>query len=166
MKALTNHVLRDHVLIGGIAAIIASPALGAWGSFWFWTATVLVDIDHYLHFLLATRFKAVGVKAMFRFHHELFERRNMPDFMILEVFHTLEFIALFGILAFNYFGLLRPVFWGIVFHMIVDFVHLSRYGILHKRPHSFIEYGWRRRRVLELGRDPDYPVKEAVRAMR
>jgi len=164
LKALTNHVFRDHVLIGGIFALFLMPWLGKTGSFLFWMSTVFVDLDHYIHYLSCTGLKHPGIGSMFRFHEELFSRRNRPELYILEIFHTVEFLFLLGLLAFAWVEILIPVFWGVVFHMAVDVVHLSRHGILDKRPNSFLEYVWRKRKMLKDGLNPDDLIRETLKA--
>ncbi len=163
MKALSNHVIRDHVIIGGIAAWLATPILGTSGSLAFWVATVMVDIDHYFNFLWRAKFRVFGISPMFRYHEQLFEKRHRPEFLAIEVFHTIEFIFLFGWTALYFKGPLLGAFWGIVFHMLVDFVHLGRYGILTKRSISFVEYYWRRAKMKAGGKNPALPFQEAMR---
>ena len=164
VKALANHVLRDHVLIGALAALAVLPFLGTGGSLVFWISTVMVDSDHYLDYLVRTRLKHPGIRPMFLFHEELFNRRHREEFLALEIFHTVEFMVLFAGVAFWGGGLLPSIFWGIAFHMAVDFVHGARYGILSKRSHSFIQYFWRRKQFLAQGKDPEAVFAEALRA--
>ncbi len=163
-QALTNHVLRDHVLIGGLAAACLAPFWGPWESLAFWIATVMVDADHYLHYLSCTKGRHFGIGPMLRFHEELFSRRHRPELLVLEIFHTVEFVLLLGWAAFNYFQGLIPVFWGVVFHMAVDFIHLKRYGILSKRVNSFLEYEWRKKGLLKQGLDPSRLMEETLNA--
>lgn len=165
MNALVTHVLRDHVILGGGAAICLLPLFGWQWSFAFWLANILVDLDHYLNFLWRCRFRAIGIKAMFRFHAEVFQQTHRPDFLGLEPFHTLEFLCLLGLLGFLSLPSLIPIFSGILFHVLVDLVHLSRYGILSKRAHSFTEYFWRRHRMVFRGHNPDGLFDEALEAM-
>ena len=162
MKVLANHVLRDHVLIGGVAALFVIPRLGLAGAFAFWIATVLVDSDHYLDYLIRSGFKKPGVGAMFRFHEEIFARCHQEGFLSLEIFHTLEFLVLFAWFAFHFGGLLPAIFWGMIFHMLVDLVHGARFGILTKRSHSFVEYFLRRKWLIAQGKDPGTAFREAL----
>lgn len=164
MKALSNHVFRDHVLIGGVAAALLLPVLGRQGSLLFWLATIFVDIDHYFEFLSAVRYRIFGFRSMFRFFEELFHLRHRPEFLAMEIFHTAEFLALLAVLALGLGGAFPPVFWGVLFHMAVDFVHLGRYKALSKRSPSLLEYGWRRRKFLSEGKNPDLVYEDALRA--
>lgn len=165
MKALTHHVLRDHVLIGGMASLMAFPFLGPWGSLAFWLSTILVDLDHYLDFLLRTRFRMPGVGPMFRYHEILFQKKDRPEFLALEIFHTAEFLLLFGLFAFWRGGIFLSIFAGVMFHMLVDLIHLGRYRILTKRAHSLIEYLWRKKRFEEQGKIPAVIFKEVLEAL-
>ena len=165
MKLLAGHVFRDHVLLGGLLALFLLPLLGAGGSLMFWLATVLVDLDHYLHFLFCIRFKSFSPRLMLQFHEEVFRRRGRPEFFALEIFHTVEFLFLAGIVSFLIFPALRPLFWGMVFHLAIDLVHLTRFGIFSKRTHSVVEYFWRRKKMHSEGKDPHSVFVEAAEAM-
>ena len=165
MKLLSSHVFRDHVLIGGIAAFLVSPIFGFWGAGSFWAATVLIDIDHYMKFVYYTGFKVFGVTPMLQYHDKVFEYKHHPELLSLEIFHTAEFLVFLGAIAIWFAPSLLPVFWGCVFHIVVDFVHLGRFKILEKRTHSFFEYFWRRRKMLAQGKNPDYVFKTALRLL-
>jgi len=162
VKILSRHVLRDHVAIGGILALISIPLWGVKSSFVFWLANVLIDLDHYLRFIYLTKFKVLGINAMFRFYEELFSQRYHPDFLTLEFFHTLEFITSIGIFGFFFPMLFGPVFWGLSFHIGVDLVHLARSKILNKRAHSFAEYFCRRKKIILRGGDPNLVFANAM----
>lgn len=164
MNLLSHHVLRDHVLVGGIAALCFVPFWGGYGSLIFWMSTVLVDMDHYLHYLVRNRFRKPGIPSMFRFHEEIFKQRNREEFLALEIFHTVEFMVLLSVVTFLFGGMLLPAFWGIVFHIVIDLIHLTRFGILRKRCHSLFEYFWRRRQFLAQGKDPKDIFIEALKA--
>ena len=151
MKILTGHVLRDHVVLGAIAAVTLLPHLGPWGAVEFWLAAVLIDIDHYLHFLYANRFKDWSIRGMFQFHHSLFDQRHRQDFLGIEIFHTVEFILPTGVLIWFYLPALKPVLWGILLHSGVDLIHLARHSILSKRAHSIVEFLIRRKRMEQRG---------------
>ena len=162
MKALANHVLRDHVLFGGVLAAAIFPAFGWTGALAFWASTVLIDLDDYLNFIVHAQFRVWDPESMFRFHEALFERRHRSEFLAVEIFHTLEFVALLGLAAFWKRGILVPIFLGVLVHFVIDLIHLARYGILHKRSISFFEYGWRVRRMRARGLDPDVIWRETL----
>ena len=154
-KPLSIHVIRDHVLLGGLAAACLAPKLGIAGSLMFWAATVLFDLDHYLRFLLLGKFKKTGIQSMFAFFERSFESRNHPDFLALDVFHTAEFLIFFGLFVFYAAPFLLAVLWGFLFHMVVDFFHLLRHRALTKRAHSFVEYYIRKRIIERRGGNPE-----------
>jgi len=162
MKALTSHLLRDHVLIGAVAAALLVPVFGIWGSLIFWLATILIDLDHYLNFVVRCGFKHFSLPLMFRFHHALFQRKDRRDYLDIEIFHTAEFFALFAVLAFGFFPPLVPAFWGLAFHIAVDLVHLACHRILARRAHTFIEYFLRVKYMRSKGMDPDIVFLEAL----
>ncbi len=144
---LLRHVLRDHVALGIFAACSAWIVLEWtwWQCGLFWLASILIDIDHYIHFVWVTRGKRFwSVAGMFRYHEGMFNHIQTSNYLSLEIFHTIEFMILVGALAFGLWDWLQPVFWGFVFHILVDVVCLGRQGMLFKRAHSFVEYGVRR----------------------
>jgi len=161
MKPLMAHVLRDHVLLGGAAAVLLYPLWGFWPAFAFWLANILIDVDHYIHFLVLTRFEVLDFGTMFRLNEQAFQNRHRPDFLALEIFHTVEFLFVLGMVAFWLMPWLQPVFWGMLFHNLVDLVHLGRYGVLTKRTHSFMEYWIRSRRIRSRGGDPNLAFQES-----
>lgn len=165
MKLLSGHVLRDHVIIGGLAALVLLPFFGGWGSFAFWVANVLIDLDHYMRFVYYTGFKVFGIGSMLQYHDQIFERRKHPEFLSVEIFHTAEFLILLGALAIWAVPSLLPIFWGFVFHVVVDFIHLTRFRMLKNRSNSFVEYFIRRKNMLARGKNPDYVFQTALKAL-
>ena len=162
MKALSGHVMRDHVLIGTVPALLLLPVWGWRGSLLFWFANILVDLDHYFHFLYLTRMRHFAPGPMMRYFEKVFSLRHREDFLALEIFHTLEFFFVAGLVIFTVLPVLVPFFWGMAFHMLVDFFHLSRHGILGKRVNSFVEYKLRSREMKGRGVDPDGVFKESL----
>lgn len=138
------------------------PLLGTQGGLIFWISTMVVDIDHYVEFIFLTRFRKLGFKPMFRFFEELFQRRDRKEFLVLEIFHTFEFLGLLALLAWGWGGPVLYVFYGVLFHMVVDFFHLLRYGALGKRSPSLIEYHLRKRKFFSEGKNPHRVIEEAL----
>ena len=165
MKLLSGHVLRDHVIIGGLAAILSLPLFGGWGSFAFWMANVFIDLDHYMRFVYYTGFKVFGIGPMLRYHDKVFEHRKHPEFLSIEIFHTAEFLILIGVLAIWVFPGLWPIFWGFAFHVVVDFVHLGRFRMLAVRSNSFVEYFVRRKKMLAEGKNPDFVFQATLNSL-
>ena len=166
MKLLTNHVLREHVAIGGLAALLLTPWIGWQGAMLFWLSNILIDMDHYLHFVYAHRGRIFRIREMFQYHQHLFDKVHRSDFLAIEIFHTVEFLALLGWASFWIWSWLQPIFWGAIFHTVVDFVHLCRHGIPFKRVYSFVEYAIRRNRLKRRGLAPDWVMTGSDRARR
>ncbi len=112
-------------------------------------------MDHYLRFLFVGKWKAVGIKQMLAFFERSFQTRHHPDFLALDIFHTAEFLIGFAFAVFYAVPSLFPVFLGVVFHMLVDLVHILRHRALTKRAHSFVEYFLRKKRIEARGGSPD-----------
>ncbi|MBI3548179.1 MAG: hypothetical protein HY078_03900 [Elusimicrobia bacterium] len=156
MKLLAGHVVRDHVLLGAVVAGLLYPWLGVHGAALFWFASVMIDVDHYLHFLSYTGFRDWTPQGMFRFHGHLFGHIHREDFIAVEVFHTFEFLLAAGLIATYAAPLLLPAYWGCLFHLVVDVFHLRSHRALDKRAHSFVSFWWRRRKLQERGLSPDW----------
>lgn len=140
MGGLILHVVREHVLLGGVAAAGVWAWQGPRPAALFWLANVLIDADHYLHFLWAVRFREWTPQAMFRYHQEIFERAGREEFYTVEAFHTVEFVLLSSGVAWLLFPVLWPAVFGGLFHIVVDWVHLARHGLLDKRANSLFTY--------------------------
>jgi len=158
--------LREHVLLGGGAALALSPVLGAPGSAIFWVASVLIDADHYGDYLHRNGFRDWSPRRMFEFHRLLFMRIHRPDFLALSLCHTVEFFTFVYVAA----AVLRSsalwaVFWGMCFHLFLDLIFLVWHRAVFSRALSLVEYVIRRRRMRERGADPDLVYEEVLTAM-
>jgi len=166
MNLLISHVLRDHVLLGGLVAFLLIPHWGKEASVVFWLSTIFIDLDHYVNFVIRAKRRIFDIPFMFRFHEAVFERRNRPEFLNLEPFHTLEFLLLVGLIAFGPLPILQPIFWGFVLHVVVDWAHLTRYRVFTKRAHTVVEYFLRRNKIRAQGMDPDAVFVESLQSLK
>jgi hypothetical protein len=163
MRVLMSHVVRDHVLLGALVAALLAPRHGVAWAVAFWAASVLVDVDHHLHFLQFAGWRRwLDLRGMLRFHAEMFSVIRRSDFLILEIFHTAEFVALLAVLAWGVSPLFQPVFWGVCLHLAVDVVHLSRHGVPRARAWSFVEYALRAAALRRNDVDPNRIPREAA----
>jgi hypothetical protein len=148
--------LREHVVLGGGAAAALVPVLGAHDSLVFFASSVLIDVDHYWDYLRRNGFKNWSWRKTFDFHWALFRRIHEPDFLAFNLFHTAEWFALVYA-AGGWLGssAMRAVFWGMLFHLVLDLLRLTWHGATFKRALSVVEYWIRRRWLLRRGLDPD-----------
>ena len=103
------------------------------------------------------------IADMLNYHVHLFSHVREGNFLALEVFHTAEFLALFGWIAFySNLSVLKGIFWGMMLHMAVDEIHLWRHGISFKRARSFLEYALRCRHLKKAGVDIQRPFENAL----
>ena len=163
-KVLFHHVMRDHVGLGVLASLSMYPFFGVWGCVLFVAATVLIDLDHYVHFLFLTRFRYWSFTAMFLFFEEIHHRRYRPELLVVEYLHNVEVFSLIVLAAFFWGGAFVPIFWGTLFHEFVDMVRLIHQKIPTRRCHSLIEYAWRIRKLRARGLDPEVLFEEARQA--
>lgn len=150
------------MLFGGAAAAALYPVMGS-NALVFFTASFAVDIDHYLDYVYHNRATDFSFRGMFGYHDALARMWGRPDFLNIEVFHTVEFIvALFAAARLLGSYALEAVFWGIVFHVVLDMIFLYRMNIFFKRSYSMAEY-FIRRRLLEMrGYNPVEIYSKAV----
>jgi len=163
MRVLASHVVRDHLLLGALVAALLAPWLGAGWAAAFWAASILVDVDHHLHFLQFAGWRRwLDLRGMFRFNAHLFAAIHRSDLLILEVLHTAEALALLAALAWGVWPLLQPVFWGMCLHLAVDVAHLARHRALGVRGWSFAGYAMRAASLRRDGIDPTRIPREAA----
>lgn len=155
--------LREHVILGGGAATVLSPVLGAQGSLVFWASSVLIDADHYWDYLCRNGFRSWSPSKTFAFHRVLIRRIHRPEFLGLNLFHTVEWFLLVyvgGVWLGS--SIIFAAFWGMLFHLGLDVAGLAGRRATFKRALSLMEYWIRRRRLVRRGLDPDEVYHEAL----
>ena len=163
-RRLAIHVVRDHMALGALVAMLLKPALGVDGALIFWLATVLMDLDHHLVFIWRSGWRnVVRIDHMLRYVRFIFESTPDHALVALDPFHTLEVLALlYGA------GILWPSVWlralglGCAVHFVTDVVHQIRHRRAFTRAYSLIEYLIRRRQLVAAGMAPDRPFQEAI----
>jgi len=107
----------------------------------FGLAAIFIDLDHVVDYIRHTR--NLDVRGVFACCKLIEKNLNKP-FLVLNIFHTIEFFILITCLA-----TLFPVFYyvlaGCLFHMVCDMVHLLRNDNLFVRAYSLFEYVYRSR---------------------
>lgn len=104
---------------------------------WFFVASIMIDIDHFFSYYLKHR--NFSVRGMFEYHKNLFANRKENPFLDLSIFHTLEFLILILTIS-CYSEIALFIFWGLIFHVLLDVVYLYKYDFLFGRAWSLIEY--------------------------
>ena len=158
--------LREHVLLGGAAALPVAATLGVEAGAAFWASSVLLDVDHYWEYLVKNGFSNWSWGKTFAFHHEVFKRIQRPELLAINLFHTIEWLALVY-LAGRWWGstVAMAALGGMVFHLFLDLLRLAYWGKLTTRVVSVVEYVIRRRRMIRRGIDPDVVYREALEAI-
>ena len=164
-SSLGNHVLRDHAGMGGICALVFAYFMGPLPAIAFWLTTLLVDVDHYLQFLVYGRLRHWSLPKFLNFHLYLFENvRGNDKLLTVHVFHTVEFFT-FATAACVLLD--APLLWGclagLLTHLVTDFWHLKRYGIYGRRANSYIEYFRRFNSLKNAGIDADAPFRDSIK---
>jgi hypothetical protein len=153
---------KQHITYGGLASVALSPILGK-ASIAFWIGSVLIDTDHYLEFIYHNRFSNFSIKRMLDYHCILGDWLSRPEFINLSIFHTLESLAIVYLLSklLNSQWLVA-LFYGMLFHIILDTIHLYRQGATFKRAFSIIEFWIRKRFMRRNGLYPEVLYKKAL----
>ncbi len=153
--------LREHVILGGVAATALAPLLGVQESAVFWAASVVIDVDHYWDYVYRNGFRDWSPRRMFEFHQTLFTKIRRPEFLALSLFHTMEWFLLVYLAAVWLDAtVLFAALWGMLFHFVLDVVRLAGYRAAFKRAFSMVEYIIRRRSLVRRGLDPDRVYRE------
>ena len=151
---------QEHIVYGGAASAVVAMIWGPWNAFVFWTASVLIDVDHYLDHVCRTGGADWNVASIFKldnyFRRKLDTGEMQKRALCFSLFHTVEaFSAVYASAVYSGQSLFMFVFLGMVFHLFLDFLWLTRYNALFMRAFSVVEY-WIRRSVLKRrGIDPD-----------
>lgn len=154
--------LTHHIIYGGIASLCLFPKFGFLSGI-FWAASVLIDIDHYIDFLCRNKFADFSLKKMFAYSGVILKWNARPGLLGLSIFHTVEVIGSIYLASLClHSNIINAVFWGMVFHMVLDILFLLKMGALFCRAFSFLEYVIRKRIMIKNGLFPDSIFEEAL----
>lgn len=152
-----------HIIIGGIASVAIYPFPSLPGVF-FWLASVVTDLDHYLDYVFHNGFKDFKLKRAILYHNVLRGYWQRPEFLNLSPFHSVEFVAaLYMFSLFNDAPWTWALFWGLVFHILLDIIYLIRHKSSTLRAYSVVEYWIRKKRLVSMGLSPGAVYADAVK---
>jgi hypothetical protein len=156
------HPVSHVSLAAPLAAAIAWQA-GPAPAAWFAGGAVLIDLDHYLFFILRTgRYNPV---EMFTWFREADERCTATSYYGLCVLHAAEAFVLVALAAI-FLPVLAWLLLGMGYHLLLDYIWLYRHPVLSMkvRAVSWIEHLVRRKRgERECWREPDEPDGDQVK---
>jgi hypothetical protein len=142
---------RTHILIGAILTFIiyyVYPAIPVLYLVLMFLSSILIDLDHYI--VAVNKTKSFGLGNAFDYFESLRLRglreikkdiRKKGPFM---AFHTIEFhiiVLLLGLFAWRGFLF---VFIGMVFHSILDIIHMVYNNEIFRREYWFVNWIARR----------------------
>ncbi|MBT6047578.1 MAG: hypothetical protein HOI47_20890 [Candidatus Scalindua sp.] len=143
--------LKQHIIYGGVASLCLFPKFGFLSGV-FWAASVLIDVDHYIDYIYQNRFSCLSIKKMFIYCDMIFDWKDRQGFLGLSIFHTIEVvIGVYLISAWMSSDVIKAIFWGMVFHMILDIIYLLKIKSLFARAFSLIEYVIRKQLIIRNG---------------
>ncbi len=154
---------RDHLILGTGAAVAMHHTFGLNTAF-FWVATFMIDIDHYMNFIYHNGFRDLSFKGMFDYYGVLDKLAHLPEFLDIEIFHSAEFmLALYLFSHWMDSSVLMAVMWGFLFHIVLDWISLAWNEIFFKRANFIIEYFIRKKRLMSTGLSPVEVYNEALK---
>lgn len=148
--------LREHLIIGGVAATILYPHWDPWRVLLFWGAEVLIDADHYWDYLWRSKFVNWSGRRMFRYYDKIYEFGRNKNFFAISILHTAEaFIGVYLLAFYWNYIFFMTIFWGMVFHLILDMIWQLKLKCFFVRAYSIIEYIIRKKLMIRRGLSPD-----------
>lgn len=134
--------LNQHLAITGVAAAVLFPFWSKLEIALFCAGGVLIDVDHYLCYVLRTH--RLSITGMFRYFRELWKIEQSIPYYGLCLFHTVDFFLLVALLGF-YNPIFLPLLTGLLFHFAVDLFDLFRKKVPFIRAYFLVEHLIRRR---------------------
>jgi len=129
---------KFHAVQGALSAAALYPFMGT-DALIFGLTVFFIDLDHIIPFVRDC--KSLNIRRFFEYHRAV---PDLPDYLALAWFHTLEFFLLLFAL-----GFWKHQFWvmlaACLFHIIFDVVKAFQLGKPHIRAFSFVEYAIRRK---------------------
>ena len=156
--------LRQHIIIGGVGMAVLYFHWGLSRALLFWGAEVLIDADHYWDYLWRSKFKDWSARRMFRFCDLITARLYDKNFLGFSLLHTAEVFTAVYLLA-RYFNhtFFITIFYGMLFHLMLDMLSLAYRKRFFVRAYSIIEYWIRKKAMIHHGLKPDEFYKEIFR---
>ena len=149
--------LQSHILAGAVGTAVLYPILGPGKSLLFFTASVLIDTDHYIEYLWRIKFKDRSPKRMFRYFDNVTIHKKDKDNLGFSLFHTIEIFLVVYFIGIHFFpSLFVPIFLGMLYHMVFDILWLTYHKVPTVRAFSIIEYFIRKNFMIRKGNDPKF----------
>jgi hypothetical protein len=127
--------LSVHVVGGGIFSTLWFGLTGFKDAVAFFCFASFLDIDHYLYFII--KFNNWNIRKAFKYFHS----KKYTERFCLCIFHTVEFIVLFGLITyFSHSRFFYSCFMGLMLHFMIDVMQGLYYRRMHYRWWSLIEY--------------------------
>lgn len=103
----------------------------------FFLTSVLIDFDHYLLVLYATKFKVWNLKRAYNYF-EIRHAKHQHHIDAVYIFHTIEFAALILVLYLTtHWSYLLAILFGWIYHMFFDILEITYFKLRHDRRHRY-----------------------------
>ncbi len=130
MSSLKVHTFQSVITSAALYPLIGENAIA------FGASVIFIDIDHAIEY--ARDLKTLDPRGIFTYA-QFIEKNLDKNFLLLAAFHTLEFLTLIFLLGLV-FPLFMYVFAGLIYHILVDVIYLTRLGYPFARSFSIAEY--------------------------
>ena len=147
--------LKVHTIQSLVTSAALYPVMGE-NVILFGLAVVFIDLDHVIEYVRDTG--SLDVRGVFACSR-LIEQNVHKKFLVLNIFHTVEFFLMILLLA-AFFPVLYYVLAGMLYHMLFDLVHLVRSCVPFARAYSNIEYLYRRSNGKYITSVKDFFIRE------
>lgn len=96
-------------------------------------SSVFIDVDHYFFYVI--RKNDLSLRRAYVWHKSLGNHHKM----IMQIFHTIEFLLLISVLAF-FSNIFLFILFGMLFHSVTDIIEMLIDKNIYTREFSFINY--------------------------
>jgi len=134
MSSLKVHTIQSVVTSAALYPVMGENVIP------FGLAVVFIDLDHVIEYVRDTG--SLDVRGVFTCS-KLIEKNVHKKFLVINIFHTVEFFLMVLLLA-KSFPWLYYVLAGMLYHMLFDLMHVVRNRTPFARAYSNIEYLYRR----------------------
>ena len=154
-----------HVIIASAAALALVPVLGARSSL-FAVSSVLIDVDHYLDYVYRNGFRDFSLRRAVEFNRVLNEKASGGPFVVLHIFHTVEFMGVLAAIAIIFKNpWFWAILWGVLLHIGLDLIYVYYRRVLFRRALSVIEYFIRYRMIKRRGKHLEMTYRSVLQTL-
>ncbi len=129
---------KHHIILGFIFAFILYFYIGLIPSLIILLASVLIDVDHYLAYIVVK--KDFNLKKAFTYFYEMGKKTRSKRLKHpLCILHTIEVLLVLGFIS-AYSNIVLFILSGFLFHSALDLWYMAKTNMLYTREFLLINY--------------------------